>query len=102
MNTDQRSSVEANRARLAHAVEELFSTRKLIIASNRGPVEYRWNETASSWEGKRGSGGVVTAIRSVNRFLDTVWVACAVTEGDRELAKEIKTSHAKFSNGIHR
>jgi trehalose 6-phosphate synthase len=102
MTNEQRLSLGKNRARLAQIVETIFSTRKLIIASNRGPVEYRWNEATSTWEERRGSGGVVTAISSVNRFLDTVWIACAATDGDREAAAALKNAHAKFAGANQR
>jgi trehalose 6-phosphate synthase len=82
------SNSEGNRARLDSIVEELMPSRNLIIASNRGPVEYRWNGETNSLEGKRGSGGVVTAVSAVSQFAEPTWIACALTEGDRKIAAE--------------
>ncbi|MCI0487978.1 MAG: trehalose-6-phosphate synthase [Blastocatellia bacterium] len=90
---------QSNRARLDSIAERLLSERKLIIASNRGPIEYQWNETTASWEGKRGAGGVVTAMSAVSRFVDPVWVACAMTEGDRDLAAEVGGEHIAWAQG---
>jgi len=73
---------------LDSSVEELLSDRRLIIASNRGPVEHRWNEETETLESKRGSGGVVTAVSAVSRFASPTWVASAMTDGDRRLAAE--------------
>ena len=80
---------EGNRARLDSIVEELLPDRKLIVASNRGPVEYHWNEETSALDSRRGSGGVVTAVSAASRFTNPVWIACAMTEGDRRLASQI-------------
>jgi trehalose 6-phosphate synthase len=84
----KRSNSEANRARLDSIVEELLPSRNLIIASNRGPVEYRWDPETGNLDSKRGSGGVVTAVSAVTRFAEPTWVACALTEGDRRVAAE--------------
>ncbi|HEY6329578.1 MAG TPA: trehalose-6-phosphate synthase, partial [Blastocatellia bacterium] len=83
-----RSHTEENRAKLDSAVEDVLSNRSLIIASNRGPVEYHWNEESGTLEGKRGSGGVVTAVSAASRFVNPTWIACAMTEGDRKIAAE--------------
>ena len=82
--------------RLAHeettrAVRELatdmFRQRRLIIASNRGPVEYQQSDSGSLTS-QRGSGGVVTALTAVSQFAELTWVASAMTEGDQVAAQE--------------
>jgi len=93
---------EENRARLDSIVEDLLRERKLIIASNRGPVEYKWNEDNSSLEARRGSGGVVTAVSAVSRFADPVWIACAMTDGDREAANQAGNDYIDWSQGDQR
>jgi trehalose 6-phosphate synthase len=71
---------------LRDLASEMFAERNLIIASNRGPVEY---EIAGNGElvSQRGSGGVVTALNAVSQFVDLTWVASAMTDGDRRAAE---------------
>ncbi len=97
-NTDSNIS-KANHARLDAVAQKLLPRRNLILASNRGPIEYQWNEWTSAWEGKRGAGGVVTAMSAVSRFINPVWIACAMTEGDRNLADEVGNEYIKWSQG---
>ncbi len=66
--------------------EELLERRRLIIASNRGPMEYRI-EPDGSLAAHRGSGGMVTALVSATRFVPATWVASAMTDGDRLAAE---------------
>lgn len=97
-----RSHSEENRNRLDQTVEELLGGRNLVLASNRGPVEYRWDETTGALEGKRGSGGVVTAVSAVSRFVNPTWIACAMTEGDRRAAEESAGEFIDWSQGDYR
>ncbi len=60
----------------------LTEGRRLIIASNRGPVEFRRAPNGHLVK-KNGSGGVVTALAALARKLPLTWVAAAMTEGDR-------------------
>jgi trehalose 6-phosphate synthase len=64
---------------------ELLAAHPLIIAANRGPVEFTRREEGG-FTHKRGSGGVVTAMSALGRYVDPVWVASAMTEGDRQVA----------------
>lgn len=66
--------------------EQLLERRRLIIASNRGPVEYRI-DSDGSLVANRGSGGMVTALLSAARFVPATWVASAMTDGDRLAAE---------------
>jgi len=72
--------------RLQNLCREMLSRRRLIIASNRGPVEYH-AEPDGSLTAARGSGGMVTALMAAARFLPATWVASAMTEGDRRAAE---------------
>ncbi|HEX6291005.1 MAG TPA: trehalose-6-phosphate synthase [Herpetosiphonaceae bacterium] len=67
--------------------ERLLAQRALILASNRGPVEFRHNEQGQI-EGSRGSGGLVTAISAVSRLTAPIWIAAAMTDADREQAAQ--------------
>jgi len=66
--------------------EEMLRGRHLIIASNRGPIEFRL-EPDGSVTPSRGSGGMVTALMAAARFAPATWVASAMTEGDRKAAE---------------
>src|SRR5574341_159789 len=66
--------------------EQLLEHRKLIIASNRGPMEFRVEEDGSL-TAHRGGGGMVTALTSATRFVPATWVASAMTDGDRLAAE---------------
>lgn len=59
--------------------------RPLIIASNRGPVTFS-RRTGGSFDARKGSGGVVTAVSAVARERQPVWIAAAMTDGDRQRA----------------
>jgi trehalose 6-phosphate synthase len=64
------------------SIHNLLNKKTLIIASNRGPVTLRQNESGEL-EYQRGSGGLVTALTGVLQHAEARWVACAQTEADR-------------------
>lgn len=57
----------------------------MVIVSNRGPVSFRRDETGVL-VGRRGAGGVVSALAPLVAGTDTVWVAAALSAEDREAA----------------
>ncbi len=61
---------------------EMLGDRRLIVASNRGPVEYHVNSEGRP-QARRGSGGLVTALSMLTRNVDFTWVSSAMGEGDR-------------------
>ena len=68
---------------------QLKHARRLIIASNRGPVEFQLGQD-NTLKARRGAGGMVTALIDVGNQLDMTWVAMTMTEGDRMAAKEME------------
>lgn len=72
-------------AEYAAAIEELriehLGNMHLILASNRGPVEFRTE--AGALRVRRGEGGLVTALASMVEVVDTTWVAAPMTPEDR-------------------
>ncbi|HEY9765228.1 MAG TPA: hypothetical protein V6C82_02650, partial [Chroococcales cyanobacterium] len=58
--------------------------RMLVIASNRGPVEFKRKGNATFLE--RGQGGLVTALSSLVEVIDTNWVAAPLSPEDAEIA----------------
>jgi trehalose 6-phosphate synthase len=70
-------------------IDAILGGRSLIVASNRGPVTFT-HEGDGKFSSRKGSGGVVTAVSAIARERQPIWIACAMTEGDRmraELAK---------------
>ncbi len=83
MAKDEQSSA----ARLEELCRQRLSLRRLILASNRGPVEYHLAEDGQL-QSRRGSGGVVTALSSLSEHIELDWIASAMREGDREAARK--------------
>lgn len=74
-------------ARLHDLCQRLFTGRRLILASNRGPVEYVQND-GGEMQSRRGSGAVVTALGSLTQYPQMSWIASAMTDGDRRAAEQ--------------
>ncbi len=74
---------------LPGSARDFLERRRLIIASNRGPFEYQIEEDGS-YSTKRGSGGVVTAVGAISRYSELIWVASAMTDGDRQRATDAR------------
>jgi trehalose 6-phosphate synthase len=66
----------------ASLIHNLLEQRLLIIASNRGPIILRQNESGDL-EYQRGTGGLVTALIGVLQHAEARWIACARTEEDK-------------------
>ncbi|MFZ5856918.1 MAG: alpha,alpha-trehalose-phosphate synthase (UDP-forming) [Chloroflexota bacterium] len=64
-------------------ISELLQKRRLIVASNRGPFTVQKNDDGEL-SFQRGSGGLVTALTDVARYADTLWIACAQSDHDKE------------------
>src|SRR5438270_7658351 len=60
---------------------------RLIIATNRGPVEYYLTHD-KVLKARRGAGGMVTALIDAGNRMEVTWVAMAMTEGDRIAFRE--------------
>ena len=74
--------------------EAMLAERPLILASNRGPVEYQMTQDGHP-EARRGSGGVVTAFSSLAQSVEFTWVASAMGEGDRVASNNGLGPHLK-------
>ncbi len=57
----------------------------MIVASNRGPIEFHMKN--GKMEMKRGAGGLVSTILPFMATFNGTWVASAMTEGDRVIAE---------------
>jgi trehalose 6-phosphate synthase len=67
---------------LVDLCRELLAERRLILVSNRGPVEYRVAQNGEL-QLNRGTGGVVTALRAISKYIEVTWIASTMGEGDR-------------------
>jgi len=74
------------------ALEDLVAARlggsRLLLASNRGPVELL-RDAHGRVVAKRGLGGLVTAVSGAIGRVETTWVAAALTEADAAAAAEL-------------
>jgi trehalose 6-phosphate synthase len=59
--------------------------RKLIVVSNRGPVAYATDERGER-VGRRGAGGLTTALRGLLSLHEVTWIASAMSAEERALA----------------
>src|SRR3989304_5228330 len=80
--------------RLEALCQQMLARRRLIIASNRGPLEFH-SQPDGSLKAQRGSGGMVTALMAAARFVPATWIASAMTDGDRRAAGEANGSLIK-------
>ena len=83
---DRRTTADAD---LGAAAARLLGDRRLIIATNRGPVTFT-TTADGGLRPRRGSGGLVTALGQVGRHVPLTWVAAAMSEGDRRAASDPK------------
>ena len=81
-------------ARFLEQCNEMLRDRRLILASNRGPVEYHVSPDGQL-QARRGSGGVVTALSTLTNYVDFTWVASAMGEGDRRIAQQVEGGRIK-------
>jgi trehalose 6-phosphate synthase len=65
---------------------ESSAGRRVLVASNRGPVSYTLGDDGRL-VGKRGGGGVVSGLSSVADTEDMLWVCAALSDGDRAAAR---------------
>ena len=73
--------------RLEELCQGALSNRQLIIASNRGPLEFQIG-VDGSLNSHRSVGGLATALTSASRFVPVTWVASAMTDGDRKMSDD--------------
>ncbi len=60
--------------------------RRLVIASNRGPISY--GRSGGQRTARRGGGGLVTALSGLVASQDVTWVAAAISAEDEAVAAE--------------
>ena len=65
-----------------------IAARAVLIASNRGPVSFEPDEEGEL-QPKRGTGGLVTALTGALQMTGGLWIAAAMSEGDRQQASAL-------------
>jgi trehalose 6-phosphate synthase len=89
-------SAESATARLEKLCSKSLSGRRLILASNRGPIEYHLSQDGQL-QARRGSGGMVTALSGLSKYIEIDWIASAMGEGDRRAAREAQEGSFKVA-----
>lgn len=79
VNAIPRTSSEECEASKGRGLED----RQLIIVSNRGPFSFQYDDDGELIP-QRGGGGLVTALLGLSNKLNSTWIACALTDGDRD------------------
>ena len=75
---------ESSTADLNDLCGHILSQRRLILVSNRGPVEHQMADGRP--EPRRGSGSVVTSFSPLAQDHEFTWVSSAMSEGDRTVS----------------
>ena len=94
------SSVEA-RPRAETIVTRLTRGRRLIVASNRGPVEHVF-DASGQVRRRPGCGGVSIALSAIARHAPVTWVASAMTDADRVVAANGHDNGSRFEQLVPR
>jgi trehalose 6-phosphate synthase len=76
-----------NSANIGELCQQVLGDKRLIVVSNRGPIEYRASNGDEA-KAYHGSGGVAVALSAVARYSPVAWVASAMTEADRQVAEQ--------------
>jgi trehalose 6-phosphate synthase len=66
---------------------DVSAGRRILIASNRGPVSFTLGDDGRL-RARRGGGGVVSGLSSVAGQADVLWVCAALSDGDRAAARD--------------
>lgn len=82
----RRASADDDRHPMS-SVEQTPADRRLVVASNRGPVTFHTDD-AGRRVASRGAGGLVTALTDVMKDASGLWVASAMSPGDLSVAEE--------------
>lgn len=85
--TTPEGAIRTRIRRLEELTHKLLDGRRLIIASNRGPIQYDI-QPDGSLTSSRGAGGMVTALLATSQVVPMTWIAAAMTEGDRKAAAD--------------
>lgn len=77
---------------LQDLVRQVTQGRQVILASNRGPVEFTVRKGGSPVP-TRGSGGVVSILSALAQNARMTWIASPMSDGDRLVARRSPDGH---------
>jgi trehalose 6-phosphate synthase len=80
-----RESRVETRPHVEAIVNRLTGGRRLIVASNRGPVEHVF-DGGGRVQQRSGCGGVSIALSAIARHAPVTWIASAMTDADRAVS----------------
>jgi trehalose 6-phosphate synthase len=63
-----------------------MAPRPVVIVSNRGPLSFRLDD--GELVARRGAGGLVSGLAPLVTGTDTIWIAAAISDGDRVAAEQ--------------
>lgn len=71
----------------------LGADRPIVVVSNRGPVTFQIDDAAPDGvTARRGAGGLVSGLGPQVHGTDAIWIAAAMTDGDRRIAERGTTT----------
>ena len=82
-----RNPYSNNPADIGELCQQVVGDKRLILVSNRGPIQHRTGDGGEA-EACHGSGGVAVALSAVARHAPVAWVASAMTDADRQVAQQ--------------
>ncbi len=104
--TGRRRETSGTSTSEAEQIARLVGGRQVIVASNRGPVEFM-PDAAGRLRTRHGSGGLVTALTALAGSLPLTWVAVAMSRGDRlafpdtaASAREVRLGRQRMRVGL--
>ena len=69
------------------ATDDLARDRPLLIVSNRGPVSFAVGDDGEP-VARKGAGGLVSGLGPLIAGTETIWLAAAMSDGDRLVARD--------------
>ena len=95
-----RNPYSNNPADIGELCRQVLGDKRLILVSNRGPIEHRTVDGGEA-EACYGSGGVAVALSAVARYAPVAWVASAMTEADRQVAQQCEDNTVSGDSEEH-
>lgn len=76
-------------AKLSKSMErqQRTASQRVIIVSNRGPVNFSADPETGRFESQPGAGGVVSGLLSATQDRPVTWIAVAMNDADRAIAR---------------
>lgn len=76
---------------------QLPESQRIIIVSNRGPVSFSADPRTGRTTSHPGAGGVVSGLLSATQDRPVTWIAVAMSDADRAIAREQENSATYYT-----